>query len=193
MSGSIIWQTVNPHNLLLCLLITFASCSKPDATPPRADSTTPGPKIDACALLTGEEINSIQGAPLQGTTASERPHGGNPVAQCYFALPTGSDSLTLAVYRGAKDSASPRAMWEEMFHQEKPVKMNREGKPKDFPKPVRIEGVGEEAFWTGGQFGGTLHARKGQDVIQLSVGGPGEEEAKLEKLKALAERILARL
>src|SRR2546423_162018 len=63
-----------------------------------------------------------------------------------------------------------------------------EGAP---PEPV--SGIGDEAFWTGGRVGGALYVLKGNAFIRISVGGPGDEAAKIEKLKALARKALPRL
>ena len=151
--------------------------------------------LDACALLTADEIAAAQGGTVTDTTPSTRNEAGIPIAQCYFQLPTNADSLSLIVYKkpAHEVAKTPTALWTEMFHGERPVKIGREGKPKAQPTPQKIEGVGDEAFWGGGQFGGTLHVRKGEDVFQLSVGGPGDEAKKLESLKQLAGKIIERL
>ena len=153
------------------------------------------PAIDACSLLTTNEIAAAQGAEVTVATPSSRNDGGLAVAQCYFALPTTSDSLSLIVYKNPSSPVekTPAVLWNEMFHVERPAKTGRDGKPKIQPTPQKIEGVADEAFWGGGQFGGTLHVRKGEDVFQLSVGGPGDEAKKLESLKQLAGKIAERL
>ena len=120
-------------------------------------------------------------------------HNGLAVAQCYFALPIASDSLSLIVYKKPSAGKTPRDLWTELFHTERAPKTGRDGKPKIQPNPQKIDGVGDEAFWGGGQFGGTLHVLKGEDVFQLSVGGPGDEAKKLDALKHLANKIAERL
>ena len=189
-------------SLLACLLIAAVSCSRPSpqAKPPSADAqATPGlapvAAIDACQLLTSDEIAAVQGAAVTAATSDKRSQDGLPISQCYFALPTTSDSLSLIVYKKPAQAVekTPAILWKEMFHTERPVKIGREGKPKIQPTPQKIEGVGDEAFWGGGQFGGTLHVLKGEDVFQLSVGGPGDEAKKVEALKRLAVRIAERL
>ena len=59
--------------------------------------------------------------------------------------------------------------------------------------PKKIGGIGEEAFWSGGRFGGALYVLKGDLFIRISVGGPDNEETKIEKSKTLAQKALDRL
>ncbi len=130
------------------------------------------------------------------TAPGSRSQPGATVTQCFYTLPSAADSLNLVVLRKTADAKAderPAAAWDELFHVQRPVKMDRHGKEKLPPTPLKIEGIGDEAFWTGGQFGGTLHVRKGEDTFQLSVGGPGDEAAKLDKLKLLAAKIAGRL
>lgn len=165
----------------------------PAAPAPRKTQIA-APTIDACALLTKEEIAEVQGSAVTSTTPSTHVQNSMAVAQCYFALPTSSDSLSLIVYKKpSAGEAAPRELWKQMFHTERPAKTGRDGKPKAQLTPQKIEGVGDEAFWGGGQFGGTLHVLKGEDLFQLSIGGPGDEAKKLEALKQLATKIAERL
>ena len=198
--------------LMVLVALAGASCSRPPADAPQqrtaesqpspaanAHAASPAvaeaPPVDACSLLTREEIASAQGAAVTSTTPSARSDGGIAVAQCYFTLPAATDSLSLIVYKKPARAIEkpPTVLWKEMFHTERPAKTGRDGKPKAQPNPQKIEGVGDEAFWGGGQFGGTLHVLKGEDVFQLSVGGPGDEAKKLEALKQLAGKIAERL
>lgn len=154
------------------------------------------PPLDACTLVSAEEVRQIQGAPVSNTAPGSRSQPGATVTQCFYTLPSAADSLNLVVFRKTADAKAderPVAAWNELFHEQRPVKIDRHGKEKLPPSPFKIEGIGDEAFWTGGQFGGTLHVRKGDDTFQLSVGGPGDETAKLEKLKLLAAKITERL
>ena len=181
--------------LLCCASLGFAACSKQK---PQSETAGDAPfrELNACELLTAEEIASIQGASPQKTTPSGRAQVGVSVAQCYFALPTAADSLNLVVQRKAPGAAkqTPATIWQEMFHTEKDAeKVGRDGKEKEERKPDKIEGVGDEAYWVGGQFGGMLHVLKGETVVQISVGGPGGEAQKVEKLKQLARIVLQRV
>ncbi len=59
--------------------------------------------------------------------------------------------------------------------------------------PKKIDGIGEEAFWASNRFGGMLYVLKGDAFIFISLGGPDDEETKIDKSKALAQKALQRL
>ena len=59
--------------------------------------------------------------------------------------------------------------------------------------PKKIAAVGDEAYWSGSRFGGALYVLKRNIIIRISVGGPDNEETKIEKSKKLAEKALGRL
>jgi len=54
----------------------------------------------------------------------------------------------------------------------------------------RVAGIGDEAYWSGGDEGGALYVLKKDSVISVSVGGPEDEAEKIRKAKALVQRIL---
>ena len=56
-----------------------------------------------------------------------------------------------------------------------------------------IEGVGEEAFWSGNGVGGALYVLHKNVIVRISVGGPDDQETKITKSKALAAKAIARL
>jgi hypothetical protein len=68
-----------------------------------------------------------------------------------------------------------------------------EGEEEEGAPPKPVPGVGDEAFWAGGRVAGALYVLKGNAFIRISIGGPGDESAKIEKLKALAQKVMARL
>lgn len=173
-------------------------------------------KIDACALLTSQEIRSVQGESLKETKASGKAEGGFSISQCFYTLPTFSNSISLAVTQkgdgaGARD---PKEFWEATFDKEsererdnehdqksekergkKPEKArdkNREEEEESAP-PQKIPGVGDEAFWTGSHVGGALYVLKGNTYLRVSVGGAGNQQTKINKSKALARLALKRL
>jgi hypothetical protein len=117
---------------------------------------------------------------------------------------------------------APRDFWKRTFHrddekdreQEKERERERKGEKKDEKErereraqsggrgeeegeesapPKKITGVGEEAYWTGSRVGGALYVLKKNAFIRISVGGPGNEEEKINKSKALAQKALKRL
>lgn len=186
---------------LVALVAT--GCSKPktaEKTNSPSPSATPSVSVapaitaadsDACALLTKEEIQAVQGEPFKETKPSQKSGSGLIVSQCYFELPTPVNSVVLTVTRKADGGRDPSESWQETFHREKaPERKKEEGEEKE---PLKVEGVGDEAFWTGNRVGGALFVLKGNAYIRISVGGAGDQAAKIEKSKALAVSALKRL
>lgn len=192
-------------------MIAMASCSKSDK--PEAATATPQPSASpskpsaspaareesgdgafACTLLTKEETEAVQGEPFKATKASEKSSGGLTMSQCYFELPTTVNSIVLNVTKKAQgaDARDPKQSWQETFHHDKaPEKEGEEGEERKGPE--KIEGIGDEAFWTGTRVGGALYVLKGNSFIRISVGGAGDQAQKIEKSKALAQSVLNRL
>jgi hypothetical protein len=116
---------------------------------------------------------------------------------------------------------APREFWKRTFHRddeekdrerekERERERDKKGEKKDEKEraqsggreeeegeesapPKKITGVGEEAYWTGSRVGGALYVLKKNAFIRISVGGPGNEEEKINKSKALAQKALKRL
>lgn len=151
--------------------------------------------IDACSLLASQEIEAIQGVPLKGTKSSVNSQGGLTVSQCYFLLPTASDSIVLTVTQrtAGSNSGDPKLSWNEILHGNKEEANAREEEERKSPPPEKIDSLGDEAFWAPRRFGGELYVLKGNVYISISVGGAGDQSTKLQKSKALAEIALKRL
>ena len=58
--------------------------------------------------------------------------------------------------------------------------------------PKKIDGVGDEAYWSGNRFGGALYVLTKDVIIRVSVGGPNNEQTKIDKSKALAQKAIDR-
>lgn len=169
-----------------------ASCSKPKTAEVATPKTTPSgpvPSDYACTLLTKEEVQAVQGETFNNTKPSERSAAGLTTFQCYFELPTAANSIVLTITRKADGGRDPRQSWQEIFHGER----RREKKEEEEKQPLKIEGIGEEAFWTGSRVGGALYVLKANCYIRISVGGAGTVEEKIEKSKTLAQSVLQRL
>jgi hypothetical protein len=169
--------------------------SQPGPTPESRPSPTPSVSVadigpDACTLLTKEEIQAVQGEAFKATKPSQKTTAGLAVSQCYFELPTPVNSVVLTVMQKAEGGRNPAESWKEIFHEEKSSRKKEEGEEKE---PLRVEGIGDEAFWTGTRVGGALYVLKGNVYIRISVGGAGDQAQKMEKSKALAESVLKRL
>jgi hypothetical protein len=179
--------------LLAAGSILFVSCSKQEpsaAPPPKEVSLAP---VDACALLTSEEIASVQGEPIQQTTPTTQSAAGFAVSQCYFALPTHANSIVVTVTQpAAGDARALRAQWNETFHSSGEREAEG-GEEKEKAPPRAVAGIGEEAYWTGSSITGALYILQGGRQIRISLGGAGDTNVKIDKAEALAEFILKRL
>lgn len=176
----------------ICCVLSFSGCGK------AAKENPASKKIDACALLTGAEIETVQGSPVTDTKGTEHSDGGLRNAQCYFATKQSSLSVSLVVAQD--DPASPskrtvREYWKETFGPDAKREKEREEEEheREGVEPTKIEGVGEEAYWVPVRVGGALYAVKGQAFVRISVGGPDDQKQKIEKSKELAKKVLDRL
>ena len=207
-----------PHRHIVASVLFAAglglvACSKsksPDvaATPPPAtpasatqaiSSSSPSAAPDdfACGLLTKEEAEAVQGEPFKSTKASQGPGPGLKVSQCYFEMPTPVNSIVLTVTRKADGASArdPRDSWRELFYSERPreKEKEKEGEEGEEKGPQKVEGLGDEAFWSGSRVGGALYVLKDNSYFRISVGGAGDQAKKLEKSKTLAAFVLKRL
>ncbi|MFN2477225.1 MAG: hypothetical protein ABR526_12900 [Chthoniobacterales bacterium] len=165
-----------------------------------AESVAPvHPAIDAGALLSDEEIQTIVGAPLKDRKLSERTDRGLAVSQCYFELPTASDSMVLSVWEGAgPNDTRAKSVWKEMFDRdfdkEEEGEKDEKGE-KENKRPEKLAGLGEEAYALPQRFGALIYVLKGGNFFRLSIGGgPSDtKEKKLETLRAASEAVLKRL
>lgn len=190
---------------------TSASLS-PSGSPAGVASTATSPAetkpaLDACALLTSKEIESVQGEATKETKLTGQSTGGFSMSQCFFTLPTFTNSVSLLVAQrgdgaGAHD---PKEFWRDTFHEDKdkeekardrkvdPDKKRSGEEEKEGAPPEKIAGIGDEAYWTGSRVGGALYVLKGNAYVRISIGGPSDQAAKIKKSKTLAQKALARL
>jgi hypothetical protein len=149
----------------------------------------PAPPIDPCTLLTSEEIAAVQGEALVGTKPSTNQGEGLAMYDCFYTLPTFTNSISLSVTQAGPDAnaVDPRQSW-----QEKLATSNARAGEKTGPAQM-VEGIGEGAFWTGNERMGALYVLKGSRFLRISVGGAGDQAAKIEKCRTLAEAALTRL
>lgn len=185
-----------PGFTLLASLLVFAlsSCSKPKAVDsgPKPLAAPEKATSEVCSLLTTEDIEAVQGEAFKNTKATEQSASGLLAEQCYFELPTASNSIVLTVTRMADGGKDPGESWKEMFHRDKSHEKKEEGEERE-KEAQKVEGVGDEAFWTGTRVGGALFVLRGNLYLRISVGGAGDQAQKLEKSKALAAIALKRL
>ena len=162
-----------------------------------ATPATPAATSGACALLSSGELKSVQGEVLKNAIASERSPAGFSISQCYFGLAKASKSVTLTLTQKAKgaNARDPRSFWKETFHGKPGKKVEREAEEGEHPaaKPQKVDGVGDEAYWSGNAVGGTLYVLKGPRMLSLSVGGGDAPKARIRKSKQLAQMVIKRL
>jgi hypothetical protein len=223
--------------LFICFFILTSGCSKPatnqapqpsSETASSAASNAPSlnatpstapvakAKFDACSLLTSAEIQAVQGEAVQETKPSDQMSGDFVVSQCYYALPTLANSISLTLTERNPDKSggqSVKEFWENTFGKEErksePERRKDRDKEKEKPRaqpdsrsvgeeeesapPEPVHGLGDEAFWSASRIGGALYVLKSDRYIRISVGGKGNAEAKLKKAKTLAQKALRRL
>jgi hypothetical protein len=220
------WRNSNPirvHILirryipvfLSCSLIAVsAGCKKNEATErgssAKQESNPAG--FDVCALITKQEIETIQGARIKETKSSVRLDAGFRVSQCLYTAEDFSKSVSLAVTQRDTTSSGTRTVndfWNETFgrfsdekkksdsdkeeRKSLPEQAHREGEERTFMPPKKIDGIGDDAFWSPNPVGGAIYVLKKDVFIRLSIGGRDNEESKLDKSKALAQKAIDRL
>jgi hypothetical protein len=187
------------------LMVAVTGCQKSKTE--SASNQSNNPKIDACSLITSDEVQKIQGSPVQDVKPSEKSDGSFRFSQCFYSTQVFNESVSLAVTQRNPDSPSardPQAFWKDTFgryegevkekegDEEKKKSLGEEDEERGRP-PKKIEGVGEDAWWTANRMGGALYVLKSNVMIRISVGGSESEESKIEKSKALAAKALSRL
>jgi hypothetical protein len=187
----------------LACVLALAGCSKsetPSAPNAQADSSSPPqrvssakPVVDACSLLTSDEIKTIQGESVESTKNAPTSDGELASSQCVFLLPTFVNSVSLQItQKGAKPGAvEVKQAWKKMFPPEKLQERETANGQKKMP-PRKIPDLGEEAFWTSGPTGG-LFVLQGDYFFRISVGGADDDATKVTKSTALAQLVLKRL
>jgi hypothetical protein len=178
-----------------CSILLLSGCSKrerssatsetkpPEGAAPSADQ----PIVDACTLLTSEEIAAVQGEAVKETKQHRETSGGLAISQCHFALPTSVNFVNLRVVQKAAGpkGRDPSEVWRETFAPEKLQGLKRA------PEPVR--GVGDAAFWMGHQKPAGLYVLERNVYVLVYVGGADDKDTKVKKCSELARKALSRL
>lgn len=162
------------------------------------DAAIVKPKLDACALLTSDEIKSVQGESTKETKLTGQISGGLSISQCFFTLPTFNNSISLIVaHKGdGAGSREPKEFWRTTFHSEKRSEREKEARREEAEEesdpPRRVSGLGDEAFWMGNRIAGALYVLKGDAYVRISVGGPADK-ASQNRARLLAQKAISRL
>ena len=187
--------------LLCCFLLAVGAGCKKRETPkpvPKTNSELGHALTNVCHLITTEEIRAIQGSPIKEPQGSTRSENGFRVSQCFYTAAEFSKSVNLALVQRDPDHSSgrsPKDFWKEKFdpyENEEPQK-DSDGEKEKGPPPKKIASLGDEAYWASNRFGGTLYVLKGDAFISVGLGGTDDEDTKLKKSKALAQKALQRL
>jgi hypothetical protein len=175
----------------------------------KAETGAANAQTDACALISKSEIEAVQGEPVKDTKGSNRASGSFAISRCFYTLATFNKSVSLEVTRpNTANQSGPKEFWNNTFHKkeekadrEKEEERERAGKKERAEEeeeegggePRPVPGVGDEAFWAGNQRAGALYVLKNNAFIRISIGGSGDESAKIDKSKALAQKAMGRL
>lgn len=193
----------------LCVFtVALAGCQPSDPHAASAPgSATPGPsssipaanaspspialksRIDPCALLTSDELKDVQGESLQTTLPSEREYREYFIAQCYYQLPTITNSVVVNVTTPKERGKSVKEFWRSTKAEAGGGKKPAESESR----PEKISGVGDDVYWEASGMAGALYVLKKDVIFRISVGGASDIKTKLEKSKTLAQKALARI
>jgi len=168
-------------------------------------------EVDACKLLTAEEIKSVQGDTLQNVTASPVSRGAFITSQCFYATGNFVNSVSLTITQQASGAGAEdlKGFWEERFasaegrgkgERERERERERaktaargEEEEEEGAPPEKVKGIGDEAFSVGNAKIGALYVLKGDKFLRISVGGSRSQPERISKMKALALYVLKRL
>ena len=175
--------------LATSLLVLLGGCTK---------RTNVSVTRDACSLISNQEIESVQNSPVKEAKSTEHLDGTFRVLQCLYTAAEFSKSVSLALVRSDPkqgSARSPKDFWKEKFdpYEDEEPKTNSGDEKEKGSAPKKIEGLGDDAYWVGNRFGGMLYVLKGDAFISIGVGGTDDQQTKLKKSKALAQKALQRL
>jgi len=196
--------------VMLVVLSAEGSWTLEDKAPKPASTASP---IDACSLLTSAEVQAVQGEAVSATKGNVQNNGSFDVYQCFYGAPTFSRSVALEVIRQKQkpEAMNLRNFWDEKFHRAyaeadeeeaehagkdtKPANRPaaREEKEKEGPKLRPVSGVGEQAYWSGTGITAALYVLHGEHILRISIGGPEDDNVKINKAKVLAQDALRRM
>jgi hypothetical protein len=159
-----------------------------------------GAQTDACALLSSEAILRATGEQVANTKATSQTAGKVRQSQCFYTMPTFTNSISVTVTRPAgllqRDAA--REVWERWFHRgESDREKDRDGKAGSEEEEAAasaapVAGVGDEAYWVH-SFVGNLYVRKGSSFLRISLGGKLNDDERQTRAKVLATDALRHL
>lgn len=144
--------------------------------------------VNACALLTLDEVEAVVGTAMEGPTAGHTAGRGadeGAMTSCSFASKSDTENAAPAEILAELQQSwyVTVTVWSWPMEQSA---ANYVTAMRDAPmtgEPVRdVEGLGEEAVWNG-----TLHVRKGHVSISLDVRPPRTMDAEIDEVELEAE------
>ena len=184
-----------------------ASANNTPATSSNASAQNK-PAVDACKLLTADEIKTVQSDTLKGVTPSPASAVPFITSQCFYATNdfVNSVSLTVTEQSSAAGAQNLREFWRERFGSAEKEREREGERDRDRDKkarsgeeeeesapPERVKGIGEEAYAAGNAKIGALYVLKGDKFLRISVGGSHSQPERLAKMKRLAQYAISRL
>jgi len=175
---------------LLISIMGLAGCGDPKTVESKnASDTKPAAnsgkgsagKLDACALLTKEDAESFLAEPV-GTPATTHTEAmGNTVTQCRYSVPSGNNRVGLLLRQASTAEEAAK-----IFRQARDASKELSG-----ADPKVIDGLGESAYWIGGNLQ-QLNLLKG-DAWLIITARTGNGTDPLEASKSVSRKILARM
>jgi hypothetical protein len=171
-------------------ILALAGCGGPkrvetknasDSGPTANSGKRSGGKPDACTLLTKDDVESLLGETVGAPATTHSEAMGNTVTQCRYGASAGNKRVGLLLRQaGTSEDAA------KIFKQARDASKELSG-----ADPQTIEGLGESAYWTGGNLK-QLNVLKG-DAWLIVTATPGNGADPLEACKNVSRKILARM
>jgi hypothetical protein len=175
---------------LLIAILGLAGCGGPRVVKTKNASDTKQPansgngsagKLDACALLTKEDAESFLGEGVGAPATTHTEAMGNTVTQCRYSASSGNKRVGLLLRRASTADEAAK-----IFKQARDASKELSG-----AEPQVIDGLGESAYWTGGNLK-QLNMLKG-DAWLIVTARPGNGTDPLEASKNISRKILAHM
>lgn len=150
---------------------------------------------DACALLTYAEVRDVQKVAVKETKGSERKIAGQRHATCVFATDDFAHSVSVTLTTATDRPESLAGYWTRTFTRDRkdddePAK--RERREEAESQLRRIEGLGNDAVYTGDSKAGSLYVFVPGAILRVSVGGVADVDERLRRSRELASIALRR-
>lgn len=184
-----------------CAVAFLGRSPRPSAASLAFKQSAATSSLDACTLITESEVSAVQGVQAQRAQPSNQKQGELVISQCYYTAVSTDGRDNLSVYLQLiqpGSSAALKEFWKDRFRRDREEERERERKEEKeegeerIDDPVRVSGIGEQAFWLGTSRGGALYVLSKDRVLRVTVGGRDVKSQK-EKSKLLARKALRRL